>query len=118
MGFRVDFAPQALRDLSDIADYIKKRGSLESAERWFNGIFADIHSLDETPARCRVANASAEAGMEIRLLLHGRRNRQYKVYFTIDARQKTVHVLHVRHWARRPLSGEEWAEKLREDLND
>jgi len=38
MAFRVEVAPQALGDLDLIAAYIAERGSLQSAERWFNGI--------------------------------------------------------------------------------
>ena len=62
------------------------------------------------PARCPVAPEAEELGDEVRLLLHGKRNRAYRVYFKIE--QKTasfgsVQVFHVRHWARKPLDADE-----------
>ncbi|MEO8096301.1 MAG: type II toxin-antitoxin system RelE/ParE family toxin [Acidobacteriota bacterium] len=118
MAFRVSLAPQALRELDEITNYISRRGSLAIAERWFNKIFAEIYSLSQMPSRCPISDTSADAGMEIRMLLHGQRNRQYKVYFTIKVKQRLVHVLHVRHWARTPLNGKEWAKALQEYPND
>lgn len=121
MAFRVEIAPQALDDLDAIADYIKARSSFAVAEKWFNGIFDEIASLREMPARCPVAAESEDVGREIRLLLHGRRNRSYKVYYSISYETPatgTVRVFHVRHWARRPVSGDELqdlVDDLRED---
>jgi len=99
MGFRVEIAPQAYADLDAIADYIEERGSFASAERWFNGIIDAIESLKAQPGRCPLAGESEELRAEVRLLLYGKRNRRYKVYFGIDSETETVRVFHVRHWA-------------------
>ena len=59
------------------------------------------------PARCPVASESKELGEEVRLLLHGRKNRTYKIYFAIQhatASTGLVRIFHVRHWARQGLS--------------
>ena len=112
MGLRVSLAPQALRELDEIAHYIRTRGSRESAERWFNQIVAEIRTLSESPMRCAIAPESRDAGVDVRLLLHGRRHRQYKIYYVIDETRATVSVVHVRHWARQPLGRDELEELL------
>jgi plasmid stabilization system protein ParE len=80
MVFRVEVSPQALADLDSIARYIRQRGSFDSAKRWFNGIIAAIRSLDLLPERCALAEESKDLETEVRLLLHGKRSRRYKIY--------------------------------------
>ena len=79
MAFRVEIAPRAFADIDAIADYITKHGSAEQARKWFDGILYAISSLKSMPGRCPVVDESAELGQEVRLLLHGARNRRYKV---------------------------------------
>ncbi len=117
MAFRVEISPRAFDDLDEIARYIKEQSSFGQAEEWFNGIIAAMRTLEDLPQRCPVADVSKEVGQEVRLLLYGRRNRKYKVYYSI--RQKTpstgtVQVFHVRHWARKSLNTGE----LRELMGD
>jgi plasmid stabilization system protein ParE len=114
MAFRVDVSPEAFADLDAISAHIRERGSFESAERWFNGIVDAIRSLAELPNRCPVADESENLQTEVRLLLHGKRNRRYKVYFAIHHESETVRIFHVRHWARKPLTNEE-LEELTDD---
>ena len=82
MAFRVEISPQAFEDLDGISAYIR-RGSFESAQRWFNGILAAIRTLRDAPQRCPVAEESQQLEAEVRLLLYGKRNRRYKIYFAI-----------------------------------
>lgn len=106
MAFRVEIAPRALSDLDAIAEYITERGSFEQAEQWFNGIVDAIASLKDMPRRCPVAAESKELGREVRLLLHGKGNRRYKIYLSVCPETSTtgvVRVFHVRHWARQEL---------------
>lgn len=107
MAFRVEIAPQAFEDLDAIADYIREHGSFAVSAKWFNGIIDAIASLKELPARCPIAAESEDIGQEVRLLLHGGRNRSYKIYYTVDYETPssgTVRVFHVRHWARKEVS--------------
>ena len=70
------------------------------------------------PGRCPLAPEAEELGDEVRLLLHGRKNRAYKIYFKIHQKTESsgsVQVFHVRHWARKPLTNEE-LEELMEDV--
>jgi plasmid stabilization system protein ParE len=78
MAFRVDISPRAFNDLDEIARYIKQQASSEQAEEWFNGMIAAIQTLEDLPHRCRVADESEELGQEVRLLLYGKRKRQYE----------------------------------------
>ena len=81
MAFRVEIEPQAFEDLNSIADYIKTRSRFSVAERWFNGVMDAIGSLRDMPGRCPIATESQDLHEEIRLLLHGKKNRAYKIYF-------------------------------------
>ena len=107
MAFRVEISPQAFEDLDGISAYIRHRGSFESAERWFNGIMAAIGTLRDAPRRCPLAEESRQLQAEVRLLLYGKRNRRYKIYFAIHKETETIRVFHVRHWARKPAGTEE-----------
>ena len=110
MAFRVDIAPRAFIDLDEIAEYIKQRGSFERAEEWFNGIFDAIRTIEDMPARSPVADESRDLGQEVRLLLYGKRNHKYQIYYSVRREQPlrgTVWVFHVRHWARKSLSTHE-----------
>ena len=81
MAFRVEIQPQAFADLDSMAVYIKDRSSFATTERWFNAIIKDIASVKEMPQPCSVAAESEDLDREVRVLLHGRRNRTYKIYF-------------------------------------
>ncbi len=110
MAFRVEVAPRAFEDLDAIVAYIRAHGSFERAEQWFNEMMLAIASLEDLPQRCPVADEGEDLGQEVRLLLHGRRNHMYKVYFSIRGKAEdagTVQVLHIRHWAQHALSADE-----------
>lgn len=104
MVFRVELAPRAYSDLDSIAEYIVRRGSYESARTWFNGIMEAIASLREMPYRCPVVEESRALDREVRMLLHGRRNRAYNAYYLVNEIKGVVSVVHVRHWARQDLA--------------
>lgn len=113
MAFRVEISPRAFADLDEITAYIKRQGSFDQAEEWFNGIIAAIRRLESLPHRCAVADESEDLDQEVHVLLYGKRNRRYRVYYSIQ--QKTpstgkVCVFHVRHWARKSLSSDQWRE--------
>jgi plasmid stabilization system protein ParE len=114
MGFRVEVSPEAPANLDAIARHIRERGSFESAERWFNGIINAIRSLSELPRRCALAEESEDLQTEVRLLLHGKRNRRYKIYFAIRHEFQTVSVFHVRHWAMKPAEADELGDLMDE----
>jgi plasmid stabilization system protein ParE len=105
MVFEVLVADEALTDLIAITGFIRDNGSPLEANRWLEAIADRIASLRSMPERCPVALASYGLGVEVRVLQHGSRNRTYRIYFTIARRpRRVVRVLHIRHWARRPLT--------------
>ena len=77
----------------------------ETAARWYNGLLDAIESLSSLPSRCNLALENEVFDLEIRHLLYGRKGRRYRALFTIV--EDTVHVLHFRHWAQRPMTAEE-----------
>ena len=120
MAFHVEIEPQVLDDLESIAAFIQKNSSFAVAEKWFNRAMADIYSLMKLPGRCPVALESEELGPQIRILLNGRAKRVYKIYYLIEFKTPTsgvVRVLHVRHWARKPL-GDDELQDLIDDTED
>jgi plasmid stabilization system protein ParE len=74
------------------------------ALRWVRSVRAKIASLSSKPRRCPIDPDSDAYGEEIRVLLHGKRKEKYRVLFTIKG--NTVHILTVRHSARRSLAEE------------
>ncbi len=115
MAFRVEVSPQAFEDLDSIAEHIAEDGSPEGTARWLDGMIGAIRTLEQMPGRCPLAPESEDLPTEVRLLLHGKRNRRYKVFFAIHSQTKTVRVFHIRHWARKPADAGEF-EKLINDV--
>src|SRR5258708_26155541 len=110
MAFRVEISPRAYRDLDSIATVIGESSSLEAARKWFLAVLDAIDSLAQMPERCSIV-VDAQTPLErVRVLLYGRKNRSYKIYFCVQPETKTngiVSGFHVRHWARQSLSAYE-----------
>ena len=68
------------------------------------------------PGRCPAFEDSTELGVEVRVLLHGKRNRRYKIYFEIQLDAGRVRVFHIRHWARKPVEADELEDLMDEGL--
>jgi len=121
MAFDVLIADEAFRDLDAISGFIRTKSSIDQGRKWFDSITANILSLREMPSRCSICQESEELGAEVRVLLHGPKNRTYKIYFTIchdTPRNGTVRVFHIRHWARNALSTDELQELMDDDGNE
>lgn len=99
MSFKVVIQPNAAEEIEATYRYLASQVP-ETAARWFNGLEEAIYSLEKHPGRCALAPENDAVGREIRQLLYGRRNRKYRVLFTLQGSE--VHVLHFRHWAERP----------------
>jgi len=95
----------------------KEQGSLNAARKWFSEIMASIASLQELPARCPIAPESEEFTKEVRLLFHGKNQRTYKIFYSINYETPSigsVQVFHIRHWARKSVDGDELEELMTE----
>ena len=100
MKYRVVIESSARYDIDVAYDWIKERAPL-AAIKWFNQVDDAIRSLARNPHRCVAAPESVEFEQDIRQLVHGRCAGRYRILFVIEA--DAVHVLHVRHGARRRL---------------
>jgi plasmid stabilization system protein ParE len=110
MAFDVLVTDEAFADLDSLAEFIRSQSTIEVSRKWLSSMIGAIDSLSAMPDRCPMAPDAALQGSGVRLLLHGRRNRKYKIYFRIRRPGRsggTVEVIHIRHWAQNPLSGEE-----------
>ncbi len=92
MAYRVDLTGRAQRDLRRLYRIINAEYSTQ-ARTWFNGIEAQILSLDEHPAR----NPTIPEDRNLRHLLYGRGRNVHRIIYTIDEPSRIVSVLHIRH---------------------
>jgi plasmid stabilization system protein ParE len=90
----------AQRDIAEAHVWLAEQDS-DAADRWFHKIYDTIGSLEIFPERCPLAPENKFLKTEIREIFHGRRQNKYRILFTVS--ENEVHVLHVRHGARRAL---------------
>jgi plasmid stabilization system protein ParE len=90
----------AQQDIAEAHLWLAERDPA-AADRWFNGIYDTIGSLEIFPERCPLAPESNHLNLEIREIFHGRRQHKYRILFVVTGNK--VHVLHVRHGVRRTL---------------
>jgi plasmid stabilization system protein ParE len=98
MTYRVLISKKAWDDIEQVYFWLAVRSS-EAAERWRDSLFEVIDSLKKFPERCPRAPESGAFGTDLRELSVGRRRGTYRIIFRI--RGGAVHVLRVRHGARR-----------------
>lgn len=101
MKFRVVIEQRAAADIAAYARWVAEQGSPENALRWIEGVESAILSLSTMPARCSLAPEAKVFKLELRQRIH----QSHRILFLIKGR--TVHVLHVRHGARRTASPDE-----------
>jgi len=101
MEYEVVVQPVAEAELEECYRYIWK-DSPQRAALWRKRVLRKAESLRRWPERCPLAPESGAFGHEVRQLLVG----VYRLLFIIDDIRRRVHVLHVRHGARRHLAEE------------
>jgi len=70
---------------------------------WYLGLKEAIGTLRHSPNRC----PAAPEDRSLRHLLYGNKPRVYRAIFRILENQKQVHVLHIRHGARRAFQAKD-----------
>jgi len=108
--YQVIVEPQAEHDIEQAYLWISAE-SAENANKWFNGIYKAIVTLETFPTRCPFAPENSCFEDEIRQLFYGKRIGRYRILFTIEG--FFVHVLHVRHGRRRRVG--EWEADITEE---
>jgi len=94
--YHVRITPRALADLEAIFEYIKQH-SPESAAKMIETLLDAIDGLDSMPYRFSVPRTGSARDRKIRSMPVGR----YLVRYRIDEQRKAVHILRIRHGARR-----------------
>lgn len=100
MKYRVEITATALAEVQEAYEWLAAR-SASAAHRWRAALLRAVDSLETFPERCPLAPEGDYLGAEIRQLLYGKRRGVYRILFQI--RNNVVHVLRVRHGARRFL---------------
>ncbi len=102
MAHTVDLRSKAYKDILRNAAWMAEHISPQSAARWHADIEAAIQTLANDPERCPQADEAANLGIDLRVLLSGRRPHVFRILFTFDA--TTVNVHRVRHAAQNRLT--------------
>jgi plasmid stabilization system protein ParE len=100
MNYRVVLSEPAQDEAEEVYFWICK-DSLVRAEKWLNGLLEAVNSLGFQPDQYPFAPEAETFQKPIRQKLYGKRRGIYRILFEI--RGETVHVLHVRHGARRDI---------------
>ena len=101
MTYRIELADTAKADLQEATRWIRDEVSPAAADRWLAGLLKAANTLQKQPLRCPLAAESDKFPEDIRLLLHGKRKKKYRILFTIS--NDVVIILYVRHTARDEL---------------
>lgn len=94
--YQVNIDEDAWRDALEEFHYIRQRAPL-NAERWLQGFYDAVQSLEIMPQRCALARENDFFAEELRQLVF----KPVRIVFTVRA--DIVHILFVRHVARRSL---------------
>lgn len=95
MPFQVIVRPRARLDIEATATWLARSSSVVAAVKWRNGLLPIFKELETDPKRYPVADEAADIGVDLRMLLYGRRRKVYRILFEIKG--QTVGILRVRH---------------------
>jgi plasmid stabilization system protein ParE len=97
--------PRAEFDIRRAVSWIAKNISAASAGKWQARIYRAVQSLIANPELWPEADETASVGIDLRVLISGRRPHVYRVLFKYD--DETVNVLRVLHAARDAVDAED-----------
>ncbi|HEX8465305.1 MAG TPA: type II toxin-antitoxin system RelE/ParE family toxin [Abditibacterium sp.] len=95
--YRVLLTSEAQVTLETAYRWMEERNP-SGAKAWANGFLKAIESLSTLPKRCALAPETVFFDQEIRQLLYGQRNQQFRALFCIEG--DVVTVLFIRHSAQ------------------
>lgn len=99
MKYRVIIAPNAQQEIREAFAFIS-RGAPLNATRWIRGIYERIAGLEVMPERCELAReAGFIEGVVVRQIIF----KSHRIIFFVDEPSTSVHVVSVRHVARRAM---------------
>lgn len=98
MVFEVEITKAALAEAEDYVRFIRdKRKDPLAAERWWNGLLAEIFSLETLPERCPVIPERDHFAEDLRQLIYF----SHRIIFSVSRRK--VSVVRIYHNSRQPL---------------
>jgi toxin ParE1/3/4 len=100
MARRIRVTDEALGQIEAIRDYIAKDSPLNAA-RWLDKLHRRIELITHSAESHAVLYTTEQAGVEVRQTFYG----TYRILYSID--DDIIHVLSVRHGARRPMGPDE-----------
>lgn len=89
---------RAERDLRTISRYIHAESGIAAAA-WLDRFYIIIEGRQHLPERGLLVQRQPR----VRRIAYGRRPHVYHVFYAVNEATATVHVLHIRHGARKPL---------------
>ena len=98
MSHRVIIKRKAQRDLDESLVWWSRHGKAAAAEWRERFVTNVIATLEHDPNRFPAAEEAAEVGLDLRVMLYGRRRQVYRVLFTIEENIVSIH--RVRHAAQ------------------
>ena len=102
--YEIVFAPTAYEDLKQILQWLEQEAPAKVFE-WYAAIKAEIQTLSQMPERCPIAPENGLWGEEeLRQLLFQNYPSKYRIFFHVSV--NSVHILSIRHGARRFLHEE------------
>ncbi len=105
-SYRVELGPVAGDDAEKAFRWFLERNSQHAVE-WYDGLVEAIESLSAHPERCALAPENARRKRDIRQLPYVRGKTTFRILFVVKEEKKLVHVLRIRHGARRRLRWKE-----------
>jgi plasmid stabilization system protein ParE len=103
-GYDIVFALTAHEDLKEILQWLEQEAP-EKVSEWYAAIKAEIQTLSQMPERCPKAPENGLWGdEELRQLLFQNFPSKYRIIFHVS--KSSVHILNIRHGARRFLHEE------------
>lgn len=100
MTYQIKFEPGAEEDLENAFLWILERPPTH-ARPWRDRLEETLTTLEHNPQRCPLAPENEAFNEDVRQLLYGKRGGVYRILFAV--RENTVHILHIRHAARKYL---------------
>lgn len=99
MKYRVQITDPAFEAIRSAALFIADdRKAPLNAQRWLEGLWDAIDTLERMPGRCVLAAESYYRSFEIRKLIYG----NYLVLFNLDEKEKVVYVIGFKHGMQHP----------------
>ena len=98
----LDVRSKAREDIRRFHSFIARKVSHRSADEWYVGLILRFRRLAKDAEKWPEADEAGTLGLDLRMLLHGKKPHVYRIIFTIDG--DTVNVLRIRHAAQDALT--------------